>query len=155
MRIELCWLAWTLLVTLLACFPYVLNRFARRGLVGLVANPSSDDMPLAAWAQRAQRAHANAVENLVVFAPAVLAVVALHREDSLTAIACGVYFAQSLARVILNGLLGGSSSASKFGGTEDTTMDPREVARTYRWLVEQHPSVWTHEIDVRPSVEKF
>jgi NAD(P)-dependent dehydrogenase (short-subunit alcohol dehydrogenase family) len=75
-------------------------------------------------------------------------------------------FAQSLARemqarkihvvhVILDGLLGGSPSASKFGGTEDTTMDPREVARTYRWLVEQHPSVWTHEIDLRPSVEKF
>lgn len=101
MRIELCWLAWTLLVTLLACFPYVLNRFARRGLVGLVANPSSDDMPLAAWAQRAQRAHANAVENLVVFAPAVLAVVALHREDSLTAIACAVYFVSRTLHLIV------------------------------------------------------
>ena len=101
MRIELCWLAWTLLVTLLACFPYVLNRFARRGLVGLVANPSADDIPLAAWAQRAQRAHANAVENLVVFAPAVLAVVALHREDSLTAIACAVYFVSRTLHLIV------------------------------------------------------
>jgi NAD(P)-dependent dehydrogenase (short-subunit alcohol dehydrogenase family) len=75
-------------------------------------------------------------------------------------------FAQSLARemqarkihvahVILDGILGGSPSASRFGGTEETTMDPREVARTYRWLVVQHPSVWTHEIDLRPSVEKF
>jgi uncharacterized MAPEG superfamily protein len=89
---ELYWLAWTLPVTALACFPYVLNRFARRGIVGVVANPSPDDMPLAGWAQRAQRAHANAIENLAVFAPAVLAVIALHREDSLTAIACAVYF---------------------------------------------------------------
>lgn len=92
MPIELCWLTWTLLVTALLCFPYVLNRFARRGLVGVVANPSPDDKPLAAWAQRAQRAHANAIENLAVFAPAALAVIAIHREDSLTAIACAVYF---------------------------------------------------------------
>ena len=89
---ELYWLAWTLLVTALLYFPYVLNRFARRGLVGLVGNPSPDDTPLAAWAQRAQRAHANAIENLAVFAPAVLAVIALHREDALTASACAVYF---------------------------------------------------------------
>lgn len=75
-------------------------------------------------------------------------------------------FAQSLARemqarkihvvhVILDGLLGGSASASRFGGTENNTMDPREVARTYRWLAEQHPSAWTHEIDLRPATEKF
>lgn len=89
---ELYWLAWTLLVTALLYFPYVLNRFARRGFAGLVGNPSPDDKPLAAWAQRAQRAHANAIENLAVFAPAALAVIAIHREDSLTAIACAVYF---------------------------------------------------------------
>ena len=75
-------------------------------------------------------------------------------------------FAQALARemqarkihvvhVILDGLLRESASALRFGGTEDTTMDPRQIARTYRWLAEQHPSAWSHEIDLRPAAEKF
>jgi uncharacterized MAPEG superfamily protein len=92
MSAEIHWLALTLAVTALFTFPYVLNRIAVRGLGGTMANPSPDDAPLAMWAQRAQRAHANAVENLVVFAPAVLAVQIMNRGDSLTATACAIYF---------------------------------------------------------------
>ena len=47
---------------------------------------------LHAWAQRAQRAHTNAVENLVLFAPAVVILVALHRGTEATVMACSVYF---------------------------------------------------------------
>ena len=89
---ELYWLALTLLVTALFAFPYVLNRIAVRGLSGVLANPLPDDKPLADWAQRAQRAHVNAVENLAVFAPAVLLVHALNRGDGLTATAAATYF---------------------------------------------------------------
>ena len=89
---EIFWLAMTLAMTALLALPYVLNRLVVRGPAGLVANPALDDRPLAMWAQRARRAHANATENLVLFAPAALAVHVLNRGDSLTATACSLYF---------------------------------------------------------------
>ena len=92
MTTELHWLALTLAATALFPFPYVLNRIAVRGLKGTLDNPSADDRPLAPWAQRARCAHANAVENLVVFAPAVLAVHATAAGNAMTAVACAVYF---------------------------------------------------------------
>ena len=94
---ELFWLTLTLGATALFVFPYVLNRVLVRGVGGLLANPLPDDKPLAAWAQRAQRAHANAIENLAVFAPAALAVHLLSLGNAGTATACAVYF---LARVL-------------------------------------------------------
>jgi uncharacterized MAPEG superfamily protein len=57
-----------------------------------MANPAPGDTPLSAWAQRAQRAHTNAVENLVLFAPAVLTVHVLGRGDATTLFACQLYF---------------------------------------------------------------
>lgn len=98
---ELWWLALTLAMTALFAFPYVLNRIAVRGLMGAMANPSPDDRPVPAWARRAQCAHANAVENLVVFAPAVLAVQVANRGDSLTAAACGLYFVSRLLHYVV------------------------------------------------------
>lgn len=94
---ELFWLTLTLGATALFVFPYVLNRLAVRGIGGVLANPLPEDKPLAPWAQRAQRAHANAIENLAVFAPAVLAVQLLSLGNAGTAAACAVYFA---ARVL-------------------------------------------------------
>jgi uncharacterized MAPEG superfamily protein len=90
------WLTATLLLTALLPLPYVLNRLAVRGWRGVLANPQATDAPLAPWAQRAQRAHANAVENLVVFAPAVLATQALGLADAFTAQAAAAYFAARL-----------------------------------------------------------
>ena len=98
---ELFWLALTLAMTALFAFPYVLNRVAVRGLAATMANPSPGDKPLAPWASRAQRAHANAVENLVLFAPAVLAVHVLNRGDSITAIACALYFFSRLVHYVV------------------------------------------------------
>ena len=74
---------------------------AVRGLMRTLANPSPDDKPLAPWAQRAQRAHANAVENLVLFAPAALAVQVMNLGDSLTAAACATYFFARLVHYIV------------------------------------------------------
>jgi uncharacterized MAPEG superfamily protein len=94
---EIFWLTLTLGATALFVFPYVLNRLAVRGVGGVLANPQPDDKPLAPWAQRAQRAHANAIENLVVFAPAALTVHLLSLGNAGTAMACAIYFA---ARVL-------------------------------------------------------
>ncbi|HEU5296520.1 MAG TPA: MAPEG family protein [Burkholderiaceae bacterium] len=98
---ELTWLGLTIGATALFCLPYVLNRIAVRGLWGMFANPSPDDTALSPWAQRAQRAHTNAVENLVLFAPIVLCATQLQRADGLTALACAVYFWSRLAHFVV------------------------------------------------------
>ena len=66
-----------------------------------MANPGRDDKPMAPWAERAHRAHANAVENLVLFAPAVLAVQVLGRGDALTVTACALYFFSRLVHYVV------------------------------------------------------
>lgn len=98
---ELFWLSWTLGLTLLLWIPYVLNRIAVRGLRATLANPAADAAPLAPWAQRAQAAHTNAIENLAVFGPAALAVHVLDRGDGLTELAAGAYFVARLAHVVV------------------------------------------------------
>ena len=35
------------------------------------------------------------------------------------------------------------------------TMSAEEVGKAYLWLAEQGPSMWTHELDMRPPQEKF
>lgn len=114
---ELFWLALTLGMTALFMFPYVLNRVAVRGLMGTMGNPSASDKPLAEWAQRAQRAHANAVENLVLFAPAAIAVHVAGLGNSLTATACALYFFSRLAHFIVYTLgIPGLRTLAFFGG---------------------------------------
>ena len=60
-----------------------------------------------------------------------------------------------VAHVVLDGLLLGSASVQRFGGSDSKTINPADVARSYRWLAEQLPSAWTHELDLRPSSERF
>ena len=73
MSAALYWLVLTALMTALFWVPYILNRIAVRGLMRAMGNPEPKDKPQSAWAQRAQWAHANAAENLAVFAPLALA----------------------------------------------------------------------------------
>ena len=74
--------------------------------------------------------------------------------------------AQSLAReyhargvhvghVVLDGVLAGSPAAQRFGVGDAQALVPAEVARSYRWLAEQAPQAWAHEIDLRPHTESF
>jgi uncharacterized MAPEG superfamily protein len=98
---EIFWLALTLGVTLLFWLPYVLNRMLMRGIGGTLANPRPGDTPLAPWAERARAAHANAIENLAVFAPAALGVALLHLGDQTTATAGALYFFSRLAHFVV------------------------------------------------------
>jgi uncharacterized MAPEG superfamily protein len=98
---EIYWLSLTLGITLLFWIPYVLNRMVVRGVMGTMANPSPSDTPLSPWATRARAAHANAIENLAVFAPAALAVHVLGLGDGLTAAACALYFYSRLAHFLV------------------------------------------------------
>ncbi len=89
---HLFWLTLATLLTGLAWLPYVVNRFRELGAPGWAWFPPADPPHRAEWANRAARAHANSVENLVVFAPLALAVALGGRGDALTAGACQAYF---------------------------------------------------------------
>jgi uncharacterized MAPEG superfamily protein len=89
---ELYWLVLTSLMTGLLWVPYIINRGMELGLPPTNWNPPPDPAPKALWAARAVRAHMNAVENFVVFAPLVLIVYVTNSATQLTATACMVYF---------------------------------------------------------------
>jgi len=72
MKTELLYLVYVTALTGLLWVPYILDRIATRGLLDAVGYPDNPK-PQSPWAQRLSKAHANAVENLVVFAALVLA----------------------------------------------------------------------------------
>jgi hypothetical protein len=41
------------------------------------------------------------------------------------------------------------------GRARETVLDPEAIAETYWQIHGQHPSAWTHEIDLRPASEKW
>jgi uncharacterized MAPEG superfamily protein len=101
---ELYWLTLTVILTGLLWVPYILDRAYVRGLVGAMANPSPNDRPQSAWAQRLQKAHYNAVENLVLFAALVLTLNVMHHSTESTVLACAVYFWARLAHAVIYAL---------------------------------------------------
>ncbi len=91
MTSELMSLIWVTALTAILWIPYTLNTIAVRGLMDAVGYPA-DPKPLAGWAQKMKAAHANAVENLVVFAALVLIANAAGVSNETTVLACTVYF---------------------------------------------------------------
>jgi len=91
MKTEMLYLACVATFTALMWIPYVLNRFAVWGIADTVGYPANPK-PLAPWAERLKRAHANAVENLAVFAALALAANALGITGGIVATAAIGYF---------------------------------------------------------------
>lgn len=91
MNAELMYLVWVTVLTAVMWVPYVLDRIAVWGLADTVGYPD-DPKPQSPWARRMKAAHANAVENLVVFATLVIAAQAMGVSNNATALACLVYF---------------------------------------------------------------
>jgi len=90
---ELYWLTLTASFTLLLVAPYAFVRIKRLGFLRLLTKPLPGDDPFEqAWAHRAYRAHMNAIENLVVFAPLVLAVIISNSSNEITSMASATYF---------------------------------------------------------------
>jgi uncharacterized MAPEG superfamily protein len=100
MSIELKYLTWTALLTVLMWIPYILNTIMVRGLVDAVGYPENPK-PLASWARRMKAAHYNAVENLVVFVALVLIADALNIRNEATAAACATYFWARLVHLLV------------------------------------------------------
>ncbi len=99
---ELYWLTLTALMTGLLWIPYILQRMVELGIMGALGNLPQDHFEKAPWAMRLKQAHANAVENLVVFAPLALAVHIAGAGNAATATACAIYFFARLAHVVVH-----------------------------------------------------
>ncbi len=91
MTSELMSLTWVTALTALIWMPYVVNIILVRGLVDAVGYPQ-DPQPMSPWAAKMKAAHANAVENLVVFATLVLIANGAGVSNETTVMACTVYF---------------------------------------------------------------
>lgn len=101
MKSEVFWLSITAMMTGVMFVPYILDRFMVRGIMGTLANPGPNDKPQSPWAQRAQRAHMNAVENLVVFAALVAAALFAGIGTHLAVAGCIIYFWSRLIHYIV------------------------------------------------------
>lgn len=96
MSTELSMLVWTTGLTGLFWLPYILMRIAKYGVIETLTY-RADDKPVPAWANRAKKAHYNAVENLVLFAALVLVAHAVQATNAATSAAAVAYF---LARLV-------------------------------------------------------
>jgi len=91
MKTELLYLVYVTALTGLLWVPYILDRIATGGLLDAVGYPENPK-PQSKWATRLSKAHANAVENLVVFAALVLAAGVAGVSNAAIAGAAVVYF---------------------------------------------------------------
>ncbi len=101
MTTELFWLVLSILLTAILWLPYIINRLAEQGFFKALWDPDGETETKVAWADRLMRAHANAVENLVIFAPLVIICHVLGLNSELTAIAATLYFFSRLAHAVL------------------------------------------------------
>lgn len=60
-----------------------------------------------------------------------------------------------VVHTVLDGVIWGARAEKKFGMDKALCMDPSEIADVYMGLINQQPSAWTWEADLRPYSEKF
>lgn len=94
---EMYWLVLTVGLSGLLWVPYIINRIKELGPPVLHWFPPPDPPPKAAWANRTVKAHENAIENLVIFAPLAIVVEITNSHTALTETVCMTYF---IARLI-------------------------------------------------------
>jgi len=98
---ELFWLTATVATTALFWLPYIFRFIAETGIRAAVWDPDGEHPLKAAWAQRAHRAHLNAVENLIIFAPLAIMVHVLGLSSETTAAAAMIYFGARVAHYFI------------------------------------------------------
>ncbi len=60
-----------------------------------------------------------------------------------------------VAHIILDGAVWGWQAEHKFGRDQHDCLQPNAIADNYLHLIRQHRSTWTHELDLRPDIERF
>ncbi|NCT41726.1 MAG: MAPEG family protein [Alphaproteobacteria bacterium] len=98
---EFYWLTLTLLFTCLMWVPYIVQYLGEEGVKNALSSGEGTKTPDKPWAARLKRAHANAVENMVIFAPLVVIAVMTQTNSQLTAIAAMVYFIARIAHAVI------------------------------------------------------
>ncbi|GER01646.1 membrane protein [Iodidimonas gelatinilytica] len=98
---ELYWLLLTCLLTAFLWLPYILQLLMEQGTVKALMDGQHAAPAAAPWAQRAKRAHLNAVENLAVFAPLVLLVALTGNSSGVTILAAQIYFFARLGHYLV------------------------------------------------------
>jgi len=91
MPIELQLLVWAAILTLIQMLIAVAGANTQVSLPVLAGNREGMP-PLTGWALRAQRAHVNMLESLVIFAIFVLVAQATNRLDETTALGAQIFF---------------------------------------------------------------
>jgi len=99
MKTELWYLVLVTALTGLMWVPYILDRLFVRGLMDTVGYPQNPK-PQSPWAQRLMKAHVNAAENLVVFAPLVLVANAAGITSAAIGTSAAVYFWARVVHVL-------------------------------------------------------
>lgn len=96
MKPELMWLVWAVVLTFAQMLLAVQGAVMQVGLSMLVGN--RDNVPeITGWAGRAQRAHRNMLENLVLFAALVLVAVAAGKGNDMTLLGAQIFVWARLA----------------------------------------------------------
>jgi uncharacterized MAPEG superfamily protein len=98
---ELYILALVATFTALMWMPYMLARILTRGPGRTLANPDPAFPADPPWAERARLAHANAVENLVVFAPLVIIAAVTGVSTPVTILASKIYLGARLVHYLV------------------------------------------------------
>ncbi|BDU22944.1 MAPEG family protein [Dyella sp. GSA-30] len=98
---ELRLLALVSCATALMWIPYLTARIFSQGMWPALDNPKTGHLSGPAWAQRAKLAHANAVENLVVFAPLVVVATLAGIQTPGTVLAAKVYLVARLVHYVV------------------------------------------------------
>ena len=100
MPYELQMLVWSVILAIVQMVVAVLGAQSQIGLPTLAGN--RENMPaLTGWGLRAQRAHLNMLESLVVFAIVVLVAHAIGRMNETTALGAALFFWGRLAYAIV------------------------------------------------------
>jgi uncharacterized MAPEG superfamily protein len=100
MKPELMWLLWTVALTVVQMLICVSGATFKVGLPMLASN--RDGMPaLTGWARRAERAHHNMLESLVLFVALVLIAVVANKTNSATLLGAQLFFWARLAYAVV------------------------------------------------------
>jgi uncharacterized MAPEG superfamily protein len=108
MTTDLTMLVWTALLALLAPTVYLVGRMQTPGGMAWAFGNREDPLRIPDWAARAERAHANLVENIGPFAILVLVAQVSGRADATTALGASIFFWSRVAHyaVYTAGLIG-------------------------------------------------
>jgi uncharacterized MAPEG superfamily protein len=97
---ELAYLVWSAVLTVVLVVIAVLGATQQVGLVTLAGN--REGLPeMTGWAGRAQRAHRNMLESLVLFAILVFAAHVAGKSNAVTALGAAIFFWARIAHAAL------------------------------------------------------